>query len=442
MNLSRAAFLCLAASLLAYAVLFSWANQGQNAYLIGSKTLWAAVVGALFFAFAAWRLSKKAQTIILAVVVSVGATEALLEAAGWLGVLPAVITKEKAPFARVYWTAEGRGNSVRNCFGWHSPEFDLQAPKRIAVIGDSFVEAVEVGRNRNHAVILQQLLRERAPGWAVLGLGTHGTSPAFHLEVLDYAARHFAPQETIVFLYLGNDISESSPVLNYVPPEQYIYYDFAHAGQLALMPASAAYREKFINGLEQCHRSPWVHLPVIAKSHCMLVQSFLSVQAGVTRARRLRGLANADPTSAGIDDIGRNLKPFALRQSAETRHAMELTLAELGLMQQRCRQHGIKLRIVTIPFFPPQFYATQHGSQWTLRLGEHDFLAPDREIAAFARERDVSFLSLGDWLAAAKTEVDRIRSFYFLSGSGHFTERGHRMCAHAVFETFYSEAPK
>ena len=61
--------------------------------------------------------------------------EALLQVSAWLGILPAVKTKERLPWGRVYWTVEGLGNSIRNRQGWYFPEIDLSRTNRTAVIG-------------------------------------------------------------------------------------------------------------------------------------------------------------------------------------------------------------------------------------------------------------------------------------------------------------------
>src|SRR5438552_15376991 len=100
--------------------------------------------------------------------------ETLMQAAGWLGVLPAVNTKERLPWGRVYWTAEGFENSIRNRYGWHFPEFDLSKTDRIGIIGDSFVEAVEVSRTRNTAAVLRRKLHSSRPGTEVMAFGEHG----------------------------------------------------------------------------------------------------------------------------------------------------------------------------------------------------------------------------------------------------------------------------
>ena len=258
--------------------------------------------------------------------------------------------------------------------------------------------------------------------------------------MFDYAERHFSPQEVVVTISLVNDVNESSPVLNYVPPGGFIYYDLDSAGQLVLNPASAGSRAEFDRTLEFSHQSFLVTLPVTLESYCMILQLSDSLRDKFRRRHAISGMAAADPEAAKYGRIGLSLKPYDLAPGPEAQHAMAVMLAELTLLKQKCDAHGVKLRLVTIPFFPPPFYATQHGVAWTLRLdNKYDFLAPDKQIAAFADSQGIPFLSFADWLLAKKISAEEIHTFYFTEGSGHFTERGHAKCAEAIFETFYAK---
>ncbi len=69
--------------------------------------------------------------------------ELLLQLAGFAGAIPEVHTYRHVPCGRVYYTREGFANDMMNRFGWHAPPFtDSSNGQQIALIGDSFVEAV------------------------------------------------------------------------------------------------------------------------------------------------------------------------------------------------------------------------------------------------------------------------------------------------------------
>lgn len=431
-RISRKILLCLAVFCAIYATLFAVNLHHLELSVARAKLVWAGFSAALFFALAAWKFPPRWRLNLFALIFSVFLLELMLQMGGWLGLLPGVNTKLKLPYGRVYWTGEGRGNSVRNRYGWHCPEFDLKAPRRIAVIGDSFVEAVEVSRTKNFSVLLQQSLRSSGNGSAVLALGTHGTAPAQHIEVLNYAQKFFQPQEAIFVLYMG-DLADGSTVFNYVAPENYIYYTLDDDGHLVINPKSESFRRQFTKSMENCHRPVLLHLPFLLNSHCMTLQSIVSLRDGIAMKRRADSFA-----ARGYARTGLNPVPFARERNADAQAAMAVMLKELERLREICNTNGIAMRIVTIPIVPREFYDTQRGTNWTLAIGDHDYLWPDRDIAAFAQTNRIGYLSLANALKQKNMSVEEIHELFLSNGSGHFSERGHRLCAQVVFDTFYA----
>ena len=428
----RNGFLALAALLLAYAALFAHFLHAFGQSVVHAKVIWLAIALAIFFAVTALRFSLKQKFKIFAVLACVLLLELLLQATAWLGVLPGVNTKLKAPYARVYWTAEGRGNGIRNRLGWYFPAFDLKAPHKIAYLGDSQIEAVEVARTQNQAADLQTRLKVDSPDWAVLGLGSHGTSPAFSIEVLEYAWRHFQPAEAIVTVSMGSDVTEALPAFNRIPPSAYLYYDFDPQGHAVLDPGCTELRDRFQQGLEFSHRSLLATAPVILNSHCMMLQLADSLRDSFYTRHRA-----AEMAALGNDANGFNPAPFAVNPSPEAQLALKLLIAQLAECKKVCDRHGMKFRVVTIPSFPRAFYQTQHGRDWTMRIGDYDYFGPERQIVAWANSNDIPVVSLGDVIQQKKMDVEEIRSLYFSNGSGHLTPKGHQFCADAVYDAFY-----
>jgi hypothetical protein len=436
------AFVAAAIAFAAFAVLLAKSFRLQGISWLTSRTLWGSLLWVGFFLVVAFKLAKEWKFRVFVVLSMVAMLELALQGAAWLGVLPGVNTKIKCPYGRVYWTAEGRGNSIRNRFGWHYPEFDLKATNRIAAIGDSFVEAVEVPRNCNHAYLLQERLKQNSPEWAVFGLGTHGTSPAHHLEVLEYAQRHFQPTEAIIYVYLGNDITETSPKLSDWTTNSLIYYDLDASNHLVLNPVSAACREHFVKVMELSHQPFLYCLPTILYSHCMILQSGLSMRDTFKRRRLMASRLGAEKGNLNASvkprlvPIGINLEPFATNQTQTVTQAMRVLEAELERCKQICDGYGIRLKMVIIPLFPPVFYETQKGRDWTMKIGDYDFLGPELELEDFLKTQQIPVLALGSHLQH-RMDVDEIRTLYLSDGTGHFTEKGHRWCADAVYEAFY-----
>lgn len=433
-------YLGLAALCLIFAVLVACAQVawGQSPWV--SKQLWVAMFAAAASAVIAWKCKPAVALNLLAVLSSLLLVELGLQTAGWLGLLPGVNTKIKTPHGRVYWSLEGLGNSVRNSFGWYYPEFNTTAARKIALVGDSFVEAVEIHRHRNEGVILEQQMRAAGIDAAVLAFGIHGTSPAYHRDVIDYAARHFHPDEVVLCIYLGNDVTESSPELNLMPPSKFIYYQHDGAGRLELHPESRELREQFVRGLEFSHHSPPFTLSATISSHVMSVQVLTSLRDTWSRRRAAAARVSAestDPVAVQIRATGLNPRAFRVPAESEVEQAVSVLLGTIGACRDTCTTNGMTMRLALIPCFPQSFYATQKGRDWTLRFAQYDFQAHERRISAFARSNGIPVLELGQYMKNKQLDVTEIQELYLSGGSGHFSEAGHRYFAGALCETFF-----
>jgi hypothetical protein len=426
----RNLFFTLAGLFAIYAALFAnylrvagWGGHG--------KTVIGAAAIAIFLVLAGRFFSLQNKFRIFMLLLGLLLVELVMQTAAVLGILPGLEIKVRAPFARVYWTPEGFSNGIRNRFGWYAQAFDLKAAHKIALIGDSQVEGVEVPRTENQAADLQNLLNENVGGWSVMSLGRRGICPAYAMDILDYAWRHFQPQEAIVVVSVGSDVSETSPAFCQHSPQEFIFYDLDSRGQLVLNPASANIRVRFDRELELGHWSLLFNLPVILNSHFMIMQTVASLQDNRARHRLRARLEDAD---------GFNPGPFADNPTPEAQHAMEILLAQLAECKKKCDDYGIKFRLATLPSFRPRFFETQQGRDWTTAIGGIDYFKPEREIAAWARANGIPIASVAEYIQQKKMSVEEIRGLYYKNGTGHLTPQGHALCARAIYETFYKNS--
>jgi hypothetical protein len=442
----RILFVVLAALLVVYIALFENYMRLLDQFDFQSKLVWVLAAGALFLLLAAWRFPVRWNFLIFLLFFCVLCVEAVLQALCWSGVLPGITAKNKAPFGRVYWTAEGRGNSIRNRYGWYYPKFNESAPFRIAYIGDSQTEGVESPPDRNQAADLDILIKKEHPDMAVLGMGTHGSCAAFHLDVLEYAWRHFQPREAIVEIYLGASIAEMLPEFHLVPPSGYIYYSLDSGNHLVLNPLSAGVRHRFDQTMEICHQSLLVNAPIILNTHCMILQTFDSLRSAIRR-RRQQGLLAARIGGLGQNEdaeyaqIGFDPVPFAVHRSAQAQLAINILEAELRRCKEICDSHGMTFRLVIIPVFPRPFYQTQHGTNWTLHIGDYDYLAPEQDLMDFAHTNGIPVAPIGHAFKEKGLSAEEIHSLYLTDGVGHLSIKGHHQVAEIVCQRFYSNHP-
>jgi hypothetical protein len=114
-----------------------------------------------------------------------------------------------------YWCRGGNGLPVPgriNSQGWRDVERTIAKPKgcyRIAVLGDSFVEALQVESDRTFVALSEKLLSS-ATGRCVevMNFGRSGYSPAEELLVLREYALKFDLDTVVLFFFAGNDISD------------------------------------------------------------------------------------------------------------------------------------------------------------------------------------------------------------------------------------------
>lgn len=390
-----------------------------------------------------WKLAALYLAIVGVVV------ETQLQIVAFIGALPSVNFSEEIPYARVYWTKEGFGNSWMNRFGWHYPEFELGRDSgRVALIGDSFIEALQVQPIQNIGVVLQDLLnkgaQKRSEQRLVIAMGKGGFGPAGYLELLKFARERYHVTDAIVFLSLGSAFKnalveiESKNGPQYMP-SRYVYYTLDPTGNLALHPESRAAQALLRQQLQMNHAGLLRNWAGTAKSNCMLFmvvnQLLQNVTTGDVIFPKKRSIAGGlGPGMAGIEDLAfdKNRPPLA-------RKAMTIVQGLLEEYRQYAQREKMALMIVTIPWFPNCFFDTRDWTNWGFPPDKYDFLLPESELIDWCSKKDLPLLPMGHLMRDARVDVDLIRGLYYSNGSGHWTVSGHRYWAKTIYETFYRD---
>lgn len=126
------------------------------------------------------------------------------------------------PGARYHWSDEGRSEGRINHHGWRDREHDLAKPPgmvRIVVIGDSYVEALQVPQDSAFTALLERDLGSRGRRCEVVALGRSGMGTTE--EYLTY--RHWGAQydpDVVAVLFVMNDFTDNTKGLDpsYIRP--------------------------------------------------------------------------------------------------------------------------------------------------------------------------------------------------------------------------------
>lgn len=136
------------------------------------------------------------------------------------------------PGGYYFWSREGgSARGFNNRYGYADHDYEptkKQGTQRIVILGDSFVEALQVAIDDKMGPQLQRRLDKHGLRYEVLSFGRSGEYPAFYLQRLKRVAQQFEPDVVVVAFYMGNDFRNASEEIEGLEsgstPDQYIFY--------------------------------------------------------------------------------------------------------------------------------------------------------------------------------------------------------------------------
>lgn len=142
------------------------------------------------------------------------------------------------------YKVEGGSRVNINSHGFRDKQRLIEKPKgvfRVAVLGDSFVEAMQLGLEETFPALIEKGLW-RCPAIAglipeVLNFGVKGYGTAQELLLYRHQARLYSPNVVLLVVFPGNDIYNNHPLLNPTNPELAPYFEINPTKGLVLRPA-------------------------------------------------------------------------------------------------------------------------------------------------------------------------------------------------------------
>jgi lysophospholipase L1-like esterase len=264
---------------------------------------------------------------------------------------------------------------------------------RVAVLGDSFVEAFQVQRGQRFFDLLETKLKAEGLDTEVYTFGASGYGTGQEMLLLDSEVLRYRP-DLVLVVFVENDLNDTACVLPQSGDEPCFKLD--EQGQLGVVPVPPHKR----------NLAARVLLRSAAARYILMQRRVLD---------RLRSLGGGTRRSS-IGDI------YLKEPPTEWREAWRVVDACLARMAGRCREANTP------------FLITNHVQMDLLRPsegtnGEVDLDEPARILGGIVRSRDIDFVDLtGAFRRAAAIDAEPLT----IPGDGHWSVRGHRLVAEAL----------
>nr|MBS0020348.1 SGNH/GDSL hydrolase family protein [Gammaproteobacteria bacterium] len=301
---------------------------------------------------------------------------------------------------------------------------------RIAVLGDSFAEAVQVPIEQTFWFILQDELNACNPFQGrkveVLNFGVSGYSTAQQLLTLRHRAWSYQPDMVLLAFFHGNDLAENSSALDDDPLRPYFIY---RGDELVL---DASFRQSSSYQL----RTAWYgRLGFALVDHSRLLQA-------IDRATDLLGLwygqwrSSREVNENLAKEPGVDTRVYQVPQDSQWRSAWRVTEGLIQKMYEEVRARGAKFLVVTLTTGAQVHPNPLFREQFQRSLGVADLFYPDRRIHELGERAGFAVVNLapamqlfatfsGLWLHGFENSQP---------GIGHWNPAGHRLAATTIGE--------
>lgn len=327
------------------------------------------------------------------------------------------------PGAKSQRQYEGESWIAINDDGLRGPEATLAHPAgtlRIALLGDSFIEAFEVPYQKTVGEVIERRLSAlRGAPVEVLNFGVGGYGTTQQLLTLQHEVWKYSPDLVLLAVTTGNDISD-----NYRPLKRSDYVPY-HVFQGADLVLDSSFRKS----RAYQSRAVWSRRLLALVEHSHLVQLVNRVRHSMRKSERQQANAGGVPG----DELGLRDEVQLPPTTPDWREAWRVTEGVLGLMRDECRRKNTPFAIVTLTRGIQVTPLREKKESFLRQLGAKDLYYPERRLAEFGKREGIPVLNL----APAMAEQAEERQVYFHAhhdslGIGHWNEAGHQAAGELI----------
>ncbi len=328
-----------------------------------------------------------------------------------------------------WFTEEGKSFVRVNNDGLNDREHAIAKPAgtiRIAVLGDSYTEAMQVPREQNFCSVLERQLRGcdalQGKQTEVMNFGVGGYGTAQELLTLREKVWKYSPDIVVLVVCWSNDINDNSPPLDEYPYRPYFVY---RNGELVL---DSSFRN---SRSYQIHSTGWQLIP-----WSRVVQVVKRVKDVIIQGRRRSHGVERYPHVEGFGptDLPDYATLFHEPTDPAWKEAWRVTEGLIALMRDEVSSKGADFLVVTIDDEIQAFPDPEVRDRVMKAYGIQDMFYPNNRLENFCRRNGIKFLDLGHvfqaWAVTHHIFLNGFENTHL--GMGHWNAAGHRLAGERI----------
>jgi lysophospholipase L1-like esterase len=345
------------------------------------------------------------------------------------------------PNMQGWYRREGESYVRINSEGLRDREHSKTKPPntlRIAVLGDSYAEALQVPQENAFWAVMERRLNECSEldgkQVEVINFGVSGYGTAQELITLRERVWQYSPDIILLALTTNNDITDNSRALKKTDEIPYYVYRDNQLTLDASFRETPAFRlrDSALNKLGRWLRDS---LRVVQAVH--LAQHALKTYLATRRAQKSTSQTVAtqpgqtpalQPEELGIDNL-----IYRPPDSPVWNDAWRVTEGLIVQMRDEVRSKGAKFLVVTLSNGVQVHPDASVRQSFMRRLGVNDLFYPDLRIKALGEHEEFAVLNLAPALQAyAEQQHVFLHGFGSNIGNGHWNQSGHQVAGEII----------
>jgi hypothetical protein len=344
--------------------------------------------------------------------------------------------------AEGWWRKEGESYVKINSDGLRDREHQKPKPSgtfRIAVLGDSYAEAMQVPMEDTFWKMLELELQTcqafKGRQIEAINFGVAGYGTAQEILTLRHRGWDYSPDLVLLAFLSGNDLRNNVRALEQDPRRPYfVYKDDA-------LVLDASFQETFgwrFRLLVRRNGVDWLidHLRILQflnEAMYFIKSQITQMNQNTPASGKLQNEAKGQPQR----EVGLDTMVYLESTDPLWKEAWRVTEGLIVQMRNEVREKGADFIVVTLTNGDQVDLDPLKRSRYAQSLGVPDLLYPERRIKSLGDREGIPVLNLAQPFAAY-AEQHKVLLHGFKNGGGHWNVEGHHLAGKLIAEKICS----